>query len=104
VIVILFFRVIRQQSSLYQLLVRSFVSDHMMCSEFIGVGRYRYQLLVVSNTIVLVAISLVSYFRCQILVVSYSVVRYQLSVVRLSSSIDISSCWKYQLLLHIKSH
>jgi len=59
--------------------VRLFVGDHIICSEFIGVRRYLYQLTVVSDTIVLVAISLVSYFRCQILVVSYSVVRYQLS-------------------------
>ena len=64
----------------------------MMCSEFIGVDRYLYQLPVVSDTIVLVAISPVSYFRCQIVVVSYSVVRYQLSVVRLSAIIDITSC------------
>ena len=61
-------------------IVRLFVSDHIMCSEFIGVGRYLYQ-LPISDTIVLVVISPVSYFRCQILVVSYSVVRYQLSVV-----------------------
>ena len=65
--------------------------DHMMCSEFIVVVRYGYQLLVVSGTFVLVAISPVFYFRCQMLVVSYSVVRYQLSVIRLSVSIDISS-------------
>ena len=38
--------------------------DHMICSEFIGVGRYLYQLPIVSDTIVLVAISPVSYFRC----------------------------------------
>ena len=43
-----------------------FVGDQMTCSEFIGVGRYLYQLLVVSDTIVFVAISQVSYFRCQI--------------------------------------
>ena len=50
-----------------------FVGNHMMCSEFMRVGRYLYQLPVVSDTFVLVAISPVSYFRCQILVVSYSV-------------------------------
>ena len=82
----------------------SFVGDHMMYSEFIVVIRYLYQLLLICDTIVLVAISPVFYFRCQILVVSYSVVRYQLSVVRLSASIDIDSYWRYQLLLHIKSH
>ena len=38
--------------------------DHMMGSEFIGVGRYLYQLPVVSGTIVFVAISSISYFRC----------------------------------------
>jgi len=43
--------------------VRLFIGDQMMCSEFIGVGRYRYQLLVVCDTIVLVAISPVSYFN-----------------------------------------
>ena len=84
--------------------MRLFVGDRMMYSEFIGVGRYLYQLPVISGTFVLVAISPVSYFRCQILVVSYSVVRYQLSVVRLSAIIDITSYWRYQLLLHIKSH
>ena len=91
--------------------MRLFINDHMMCSEFIVVVRYLYQLLVVCDTIVLVAISLVFYFRCQILVVSYSVLRhhscqisqlsdisFQLSVVRLSASIDIGSCWRYQLL------
>ena len=41
----------------YQLLVRLFVGDHIMCSEFIVVVRYLYQLLVVCGTIVLVAIS-----------------------------------------------
>ena len=66
--------------------------DHMMYSEFIVVVRYLYQLLVVCDTIVLMAISPVSYFRCQILVISYSVVRYQLSVIRLSAIIDITSC------------
>ena len=45
-------------------------------SEFIIVGRYLYHLLVICDTIVLVAISSVSYFRYQI-----SVVRYQFSVV-----------------------
>jgi len=83
--------------------VRLFVGDHMTCSEFIGVGRYLYQLPVVSDTFVFVAISPVFYFRYQILVVSYSVVGYQLSVVRLSASIDISSYWRYQLLLHNNS-
>ena len=73
---ILYFRVTGYQLSVYQLLVRSFVGDHMTCSEFIAVGRYLYQILVVCDTIVLVAISPVFYFRCQILVVSYSVVRY----------------------------
>ena len=72
--------------------MRLFVGDHMMCSEFIGVGRYLYQLPVVSDTIVLVALSPVSYFRCQILVVSYSVVRYQYSVVSCQMS-------DYQLVL-----
>ena len=81
-----------------------FVGDYMMYSEFIAVGRYLYQLPVVSDTFVLVAISPVSYFKCQILVVSYSVVRYQLSDVRLSVIIDTTSCWRYQLLLHINSH
>ena len=67
-----------------------FVYDHMMCSEFIGVCRYMYQLPVVSDTIVLVPIFPVSYLSCQI------------SVVRLSVSIDISNCWRYQLLhIHI---
>ena len=59
--------------------MRLFVGDHMMCSEFIGVGRYLYQLPIISDTIVFVVISPVSYFRCKILIVSYSVVRYQLS-------------------------
>jgi len=77
--------------------MRLFVADRTIRSEFIVVVRYLYQLPVVTGTIVFVAISLVSYFRCQILVVSYS-------VVRLSASIDIDSCWRYQLLLHIKSH
>ena len=72
--------------------MRLFIGDHMMCSESIGVGRYLYQLPVVSDTIVLVAIPPVSYFRCQILVISYSVVRYQLSVVKLLAIIDIASC------------
>ena len=48
--------------------------DHMMCSEFIGVGRYLYQLPVVSETIVFVAISPLSYFRCQILVISCQII------------------------------
>jgi len=52
--------------------------DHMMCSEFIVVVRYGYQLLVVCDTFVFVAISLVSYFRCQISVVRYH--RCQISV------------------------
>ena len=65
-----------------------FVGDHMMCSEFIGIGRYLYQLSDVSDTIVLVTLSPISYFRCQIIVVSYS-------VVRLSAMIDITSCWRY---------
>ena len=84
--------------------MRLFAGDHIMCSEFIGVVRDLYRLPVVSDTIVLVAISPVSYFRCQILVVSYSVVKYQLSVVRLSASIDISSCGDinyYYILNHI---
>ena len=57
--------------------------------------RYLYQLPVVSDTIVLVAISPVSYFRCQILVVSYSVVRYH------SCQISVFSCQlsDYQLVL-----
>ena len=59
-------------------------------SEFIAVVRYLYQLPVVSDTFVFVAISPVSYFRCQILVVRYSVVRYQLSVIRLPAIIDIT--------------
>ena len=90
--------------------MRLFVGDHMMCSEFMWVDRYLYQLLVVCDTIVLVAISPVSYFRCEILVVSYSVFRCHscqishLLVVRLSVSVDIGSCWRYQLLLHIKSY
>ena len=84
--------------------MRLFIGDHMMCSEFMRVGRYLYQLLVVSGTIVLVVISPVSYFRCQILVVSYSVVRYQLPVVRLLVIIDITSCWRYQLLFNNNSY
>ena len=90
---ILYFRVTRKQLSLYQLLVRLFVGDHMIFSEFIVVVRYGYQLLVICDTIVFVAISPVFYFRCQILVVSYSVVRcHQLSDI----SCQLSD---YQLLL-----
>ena len=59
--------------------MRLFTGDHMTCSEFMRVGRDLYQLLVVCDVIVLVAISPVSYFRCQILVVSYSVISCQLS-------------------------
>ena len=66
-------------------------------SEFIVVVRYLYQLPVVSDTIVFVTISPVSYFRCHILVVSYSVVRYQLSVV----SYQITSYYWHQQLLEI---
>ena len=68
------------------------------------VGRYLHQLPIISGTIVLVAISPVFYFRCQILVVSYSVVIFQLSVIRLSAIIDITSCWRYQLLFNNNSY
>ena len=67
-------------------------------SEFIVVVRYQYQLLVVYDIIVLVAISAVSYFRCQILVVSYSVVRYH--SFQISQLSDIScQMLDYQLVL-----
>ena len=76
----------------------------MTCSEFIGVGRYPYQLPVVRDTIVLVAISLVPYFRCQILVVSYSVVGYQLSLSDYQlvlTSVVIGDISYYYILNHI---
>jgi len=67
-----------------------------------GVDRYLYQLSVVSDTIVLVAISPVSYFRCQILVVSYSVVRYQLSDYQLLlTSAVVGDISYYYILNHI---
>ena len=101
---ILYFRVTRYQLSVYQLLVRSFIDDHMTCSEFIWVGKYLYQLLVVGDTICISGyissilfqmsdITVVRYHSCQIS--QLSDISFQLSVVRLSAIIDITSCWRY---------
>jgi len=73
----------------------------MTISDYIFLEFYiTYHLPVVSDTVVISGYISIFYIRCQL-----SVISCQIPVIscQISASIDISSYWRYQLLLHSNS-